>query len=83
MDHDQAQPVQQCHNGQQQRVGDGREAAHRQVGPDEESEISQPGIRHERRERLVLVQLHESERRDDDQHRENHQQQLGAAGAGA
>ena len=44
VDHHQAQPVEQRHAGQDQRVGVGGELAHRDVRDGEQAEIGRPDI---------------------------------------
>jgi hypothetical protein len=78
VDHDEAQPVEQRHAGQDQRVGVRREPAHGHVREREEGEVREPHPQQRLGERLLLVGLDEHERDRDEHRRERQQHQLDA-----
>ena len=82
VDHHQAQPVEQRDAGQDQRVGVGREPAHREVRHGEQGQVGRADVEQRRPQLLLLVGLDEHQRPGDQQRGERQQHQLDAAPGG-
>ena len=82
MNHHQPQAIQQCDDGQQQRVGVRREPADRKVGAAEQGEVGDRVLRQVPAQPLLLVGLDDQQRHGGDHRGEPEQEQFGVAAVG-
>ncbi len=79
MNHHQAQAIQQRDDGQQQRIGVGREAPHRQMRTGEQGEIGDGVLGQVPAQALFLIGLDDEQRHRRDHRGEPEQEQFGVA----